>query len=130
MKKVLVLFLGMVMSASMMWADNAPKKVEKSTEDKPQTVYVEVYLNDLSGEVLDRLAQEGALLKQAFMTYSPDGSRLYKVIVLSSDLKEKVMYLTEDGRVVGWQTPSFPTENCAGKHHRTGITLEKFMVFG
>lgn len=35
------------------------------------------------------------------MTYSPDGSRLYKVIVLSSDLKEKVMYLTEDGRVVG-----------------------------
>lgn len=26
MKKVLVLFLGMVMSASMMWADNAPKK--------------------------------------------------------------------------------------------------------
>lgn len=28
MKKVLVLFLGMVMSASMMWADNAPKKVE------------------------------------------------------------------------------------------------------
>ena len=99
MKKVLVLFLGMVMSASMMWADNAPKKVEKSTEDKPQTVYVEVYLNDLSGEVLDRLAQEGALLKQAFMTYSPDGSRLYKVIVLSSDLKEKVMYLTEDGRV-------------------------------
>ena len=40
MKKVLVLFLGMVMSASMMWADNAPKKVEKSTEDKPQTVYV------------------------------------------------------------------------------------------
>lgn len=101
MKKVLVLFLGMVMSASMMWADNAPKKVEKSTEDKPQTVYVEVYLNDLSGEVLDRLAQEGALLKQDFMTYSPDGSRLYKVIVLSSDLKEKVMYLTEDGRVVG-----------------------------
>lgn len=71
------------------------------TVSKPQTVYVEVYLNDLSGEVLDRLAQEGALLKQAFMTYSPDGSRLYKVIVLSSDLKEKVMYLTEDGRVVG-----------------------------
>ena len=64
-------------------------------------LYVEVYLNDLSGEVLDRLAQEGALLKQVFMTYSPDGSRLYKVIVLSSDLKEKVMYLTEDGRVVG-----------------------------
>ena len=29
MKKVLVLFLGMVMSASMMWADNAPKKVDK-----------------------------------------------------------------------------------------------------
>ena len=29
MKKVLVLFLGMVMSASMMWADNAPKKSGK-----------------------------------------------------------------------------------------------------
>ena len=50
MEKVLVLFLGMVMSASMMWADNAPRKWKKSTEDKPQTVYVEVYLNDLSGE--------------------------------------------------------------------------------
>ena len=46
---------------------------------------------------MDRLALEGAMIKQAFMAYGIDGSRIYKINVLTS---EKVFVIVHpDSRV-------------------------------
>ena len=48
---------------------------------------------------MDRLALEGAMIKQAFMTYGIDGSRIYKINVLTSD-HEQTLFLGEDGKIL------------------------------
>ena len=53
-------------------------------------------MNDLPEAVMDRLALEGAMIKQAFMTYGIDGSRIYKINVLTSDAHEQTLFLGED----------------------------------
>ena len=50
-------------------------------------------MNDLPEAVMDRLALEGAMIKQAFMTYGIDGSRIYKINVLTSDAHEQTLFL-------------------------------------
>jgi hypothetical protein len=50
--------------------------------------------------VMDRLALEGAMIKQAFMAYGIDGSRIYKINVLTSDAHEQTLFLGEDGKIL------------------------------
>ena len=80
MKKVLVtLVLVMTLGVSVSFAQAAP--VEVPVVEKPQQskklVFSEIYMNDLPEAVMDRLALEGAMIKQAFMAYGIDGSRIY-----------------------------------------------------
>ena len=49
---------------------------------------------------MDRLALEGAMIKQAFMAYGIDGSRIYKINVLTSDAHEQTLFLGEDGKIL------------------------------
>ena len=99
MKKVLVtLVLVMTLGVSVSFAQAAP--VEVPVVEKPQQskklVFSEIYMNDLPEAVMDRLALEGAMIKQAFMTYGIDGSRIYKINVLTSDAHEQTLFLGED----------------------------------
>lgn len=78
--------------------------VEDPVVEKPQQskklVFSEIYMNDLPEAVMDRLALEGAMIKQAFMTYGIDGSRIYKINVLTSDAHEQTLFLGEDGKIL------------------------------
>ena len=49
---------------------------------------------------MDTLACECAMIKQAFLSYGADGSRIYKVIILTSSLEETTRYFSEDGKVI------------------------------
>lgn len=42
------------------------------------------------------LAQEGTMIKQAYMAYGIDGSRIYKVNVLTNDFQEKTLFVSEN----------------------------------
>lgn len=103
MKKVLVtLVLAMTLSVSVSFAQAV--LVEAPVVEKPQQskklVFSEIYVNDLPGAVMDRLALEGAMIKEAFMAYGIDGSRIYKVNVLTSDAHEQTLFLGEDGKLL------------------------------
>ena len=103
MKNVLVtLVLVMTLGVSVSFAQAAP--VEVPVVEKPQQskklVFSEIYMNDLPEAVMDRLALEGAMIKQAFMTYGIDGSRIYKINVLTSDAHEQTLFLGEDGKIL------------------------------
>ena len=103
MKKVLVtLVLVMTLGVSVSFAQAAP--VEDPVVEKPQQskklVFSEIYMNDLPEAVMDRLALEGAMIKQAFMTYGIDGSRIDKINVLTSDAHEQTLFLGEDGKIL------------------------------
>lgn len=99
MKKVLVtLVLVMTLGVSVSFAQAAPV-VEKPQQSK-KLVFSEIYMNDLPEAVMDRLALEGAMIKQAFMTYGIDGSRIYKINVLTSDAHEQTLFLGEDGKIL------------------------------
>ena len=98
MKKVLVtLVLVMTLGVSVSFAQAAP--VEVPVVEKPQQskklVFSEIYMNDVPEAVMDRLA-----LKQAFMAYGIDGSRIYKINVLTSDAHEQTLFLGEDGKIL------------------------------
>ena len=67
---------------------------------RKKLVFSEIYMNDLPEAVMDRLALEGAMIKQAFMTYGIDGSRIYKINVLTSDAHEQTLFLGEDGKIL------------------------------
>ena len=45
--------------------------VEKPQQSK-KLVFSEIYMNDVPEAVMDRLAREGAMIKQAFMAYGID----------------------------------------------------------
>lgn len=103
MKKVLVtLALVMTLGVSVSFAQAAP--VEVPVVEKPQQskklVFSEIYMNDVPEAVMDRLALEGAMIKQAFMAYGIDGSRIYKINVLTSDAHEQTLFLGEDGKIL------------------------------
>lgn len=104
MKKVLVtLVLVMTLGVSVSFAQAAP--VEVPVVEKPQQskklVFSEIYMNDVPEAVMDRLALEGAMIKQAFMAYDGiDGSRIYKINVLTSDAHEQTLFLGEDGKIL------------------------------
>jgi len=99
MKKVLVtLVLVMTLGVSVSFAQAAPV-VEKLQQSK-ELVFSEIYMNDLPEAVMDRLALEGAMIKQAFMAYGIDGSRIYKINVLTSDAHEQALFLGEDGKIL------------------------------
>ena len=97
MKKVLVtLVLVMTLGVSVSFAQAAP--VEVPVVEKPQQskklVFSEIYMNDVPEAVMDRLALEGAMI------YGIDGSRIYKINVLTSDAHEQTLFLGEDGKIL------------------------------
>lgn len=105
MKKVLVTWvLVMTLGVSVSLAQAAPKEVPatEKTQQSKKLVFSEIYINDLPGVVMDRLALEGAMIKQAFMAYGIDGSRIYKINVLTNDAHEKTLFLGEDGKVLSF----------------------------
>ncbi|MDY3068961.1 MAG: hypothetical protein SOR57_04755 [Parabacteroides sp.] len=68
--------------------------------DVEEMEYTEIYLSDITNEVMTKIAQEGAMIKQAFMTYTKEGIRLYKLFLYSCELQEATLYITETGQTV------------------------------
>lgn len=98
MKKILMLLVGMMCSVSMaLAADSIPVKKQVAEQKKERKEYVEVFLNDLPDAIINKLTQDGAMLKEAFVSYGSTSGRIYKVVVLSSDSKERTLYLRENG---------------------------------
>ena len=101
MKKVLVtLVLVMTLGVSVSFAQAAPVEVVEKPQQSKKLVFSEIYMNDVPEAVMDRLALEGAMIKQAFMAYGIDGSRIYKINVLTSDAHEQTLFLGEDGKIL------------------------------
>lgn len=98
MKKVLVVFLGIVLGTSAMADDVVVASVDSVMAVKPVDTFVEIYLNDLPSAIGDKLAQMGDMVKQAFYSYSGNGSRIYKVLTVNSSMENEVRYFTEDGK--------------------------------
>ena len=92
------LFLGVSVSLAQVVPVEVPV-VEKPQQSKV-LAFSEIYVNDLPEAVMDRLAQEGAMIKQAFMAYGIDGSRIYKINVLTNDAHEQTLFLGEDGKLL------------------------------
>ena len=93
MKKVLVtLVLVMTLGVSVSFAQAAP--VEVPVVEKPQQskklVFSEIYMNDVPEAVMDRLALEGAMIKQAFMAYGIDcdKSGIFLVKLFLDDIRK------------------------------------------
>lgn len=103
MKKVLVtLVLVMTLGVSVSFAQAAPiaTPVTENPQQSKKLVFSEIYVNELPEAVMDRLALEGAMIKQAYMAYGIDGSRIYKINVLTNDAHEKTLFLSEDGKIL------------------------------
>ena len=71
-----------------------------NTSDVEEMEYTEIYLSDITNEVMTKIAQEGAMIKQAFMTYTKEGIRLYELFLYSCELQEATLYITETGQTV------------------------------
>ena len=79
-------------------AENLPVKGQASEQKTTEKEYTEIYLNDLPDAIINAITQEGSMLKEAYVSYrNGGGSRIYKIVVLTSNLKEKTLYLQEDG---------------------------------
>ena len=76
------------------------KDAKKEQTVKKSPDFIEIYMNDVPETIMDTLACEGAMIKQAFLSYGADGSRIYKVIILTSSLEETTRYFSEDGKVI------------------------------
>ena len=97
MKKVLVLLAVVLgLGTSVVFAEGVKK--EQTVKKSPD--FIEIYMNDVPETIMDTLACEGAMIKQAFLSYGADGSRIYKVIILTSSLEETTRYFSEDGKVI------------------------------
>ena len=96
MKKVLVLLAVVLgLGTSVVFAEGVKEQTVKKSPD-----FIEIYMNDVPETIMDTLACEGAMIKQAFLSYGADGSRIYKVIILTSSLEETTRYFSEDGKVI------------------------------
>ena len=100
MKKVLVLLAVVLgLGTSVVFAEGVKDaKTEQTVQKSPD--FIEIYMNDVPETIMDTLACEGAMIKQAFLSYRADGSRIYKVIILTSSLEETTRYFSEDGKVI------------------------------
>lgn len=94
-----LLSISLLLTSSLAFAQTSDNERSSSTEEQ-HTAYIEVLPGDLSNDILTRITQEGATIKQAFMTYCEEGYRLYKLFVYSCDLQEATIYITENGRIV------------------------------
>ena len=100
MKKVLVLLAVVLgLGTSVVFAEGV-KDAKKEQTVKKSADFIEIYMNDVPETIMDTLACEGAMIKQAFLSYGADGSRIYKVIILTSSLEETTRYFSEDGKVI------------------------------
>ena len=100
MKKVLVLLAVVLgLGTSVVFAEGV-KDAKKEQTVKKSPDFIEIYMNDVPETIMDTLACEGAMIKQAFLSYGADGSRIYKVIILTSSLEETTRYFCEDGKVI------------------------------
>lgn len=103
MKRFLVGLVVVVLGFTLVHAEDTKSKkevesVEASAPKKSQKLnFVEVYVNDVPESIIDRLACEGAMVKEVYMAYQASGFRVYKVVIMTSDLHESVLYLMEDG---------------------------------
>lgn len=55
---------------------------------------------ELPEAVVSTLNSRGALIKEAYIAFTPDSGRIFKVVILSCDQKEKTVYLDERGNFV------------------------------
>lgn len=102
MKKVLVLLAVILgLGTSVVCAEGIKDaKKEQTVKTKKSPDFIEIYMNDVPETIMDTLACEGSMIKQAFLSYGVNGSRIYKVIVLTSSLEETTKYFSEDGKVI------------------------------
>lgn len=105
MKKFLIGLVLMVSGVLAVNAENAPKKTDEVSEVKAaakgsRMEFSEIYANDIPEAIACRLANEGALMKEVYIAYQQNGKRVYKVVIMTSDLHEAAVYLTEDGHDV------------------------------
>lgn len=103
MKKVLATWmLVMTLGSLMSFAQVAPVTAQMMEQSRQSKIleFSEICVNDLPEAVMNRLAMKGAMIKQAFMAYSIDGSRIYKVNVLASNACEETLLLSEDGKLL------------------------------
>lgn len=102
MKKVLVLLAVILgLGTSVVYAEGVEDaKKEQTVKTKKSPDFIEIYMNDVPETIMDTLACEGSMIKQAFLSYDVNGSRIYKVIVLTSSLEETTKYFSEDGKVI------------------------------
>ena len=88
MKKVLVLLAVVLgLGTSVVFAEGV-KDAKKEQTVKKSPDFIEIYMCD------------GAMIKQAVLSYGADGSRIYNVIILTSSLEETTRYFSEDGKVI------------------------------
>ena len=92
---LLAVVLGL--GTSVVFAEGV-KDAKKEQTVKKSPDFIEIYMNDVPETIMDTLACEGAMIKQAFLSYGADGSRIYKVIILTSSLEETTRYFSEDGK--------------------------------
>ena len=72
MKKVLVLLAVVLgLGTSVVFAEGV-KDVKKEQTVKKSPDFIEIYMNDVPETIMDTLACEGAMIKQAFLSYGAD----------------------------------------------------------
>lgn len=98
-KGISLLAVVLGLGTSVVFAEGV-KDAKKEQTVKKSPDFIEIYMNDVPETIMDTLACEGAMIKQAFLSYGADGSRIYKVIILTSSLEETTRYFSEDGKVI------------------------------
>lgn len=66
----------------------------------PVDEFTPIEEQELPEAVVSTLNSHGALIKEAYAAFTPDSGRIFKVVILSCDQKEKTVYLDERGNFV------------------------------
>lgn len=66
----------------------------------PTDEFTPIEEQELPEAVVSMLNNHGALIKEAYAAFTPDSGRIFKVVILSCDQKEKTVYLDERGNFV------------------------------
>lgn len=103
-KSIVALAMMLGVGSSMAFAQDSVEQESFSAlweeQFMPVNEFTPIEEQELPEVVVSTLNSDGALIKEAYTAFTPDSGRIFKVVILSCDQKEKTVYLDERGNFV------------------------------
>lgn len=103
-KSIVVLAMMLGVGSSVVFAQDVSGQDILNEMSLGQSVFQDEYSlieeQELPEVVISTLNSHGALIKEAYAAFTIDGGRIFKVVILSCDQKEKTVYLDQRGQFI------------------------------